>query len=429
MADTETSNVATMSELSESDKAALVSFKESMNSQRFHIKMEATPDPLDPEFLRFLNFYIFDEKLKSLQPFRDEYETLPESVRNQINATDNNIAEPKPDINAARDKGWTNNNAPDLFFSGQVYSSMMQYHAVSAAVLFADIPTNPNSALLKQIAEKIGIDPNIDQVFSEADVGRIAAEMLTAQAKELCIEETDINNAIHRGDFMPHTNDLFLVERGFGFPDDMKAKIDMVGAENEWKHHYGDQRVSEHQSAGFAARYGSMDDEFVQDKAGLYQNMEEPRRSEFIRSVYESPASYFGVAMWSDPEGNMTPYEVQRENHYLPKLARMMDAGEIGLCNVPTPSTEDDLCTVESMAGESNCSIYAPPKDDICTVESMAGESDCGQSFAEQAASDTSVSDAIATNISDTTGNDAGDCTMEIAAGIDKIPCAATPKR
>ncbi len=540
MVETATANEKTMSRLSESDEAALVSFKESVNSQNFHIKPEANPDPFDPNFMRFLDAYVFDKSLTSLQPLRDKYEALPDSVKNPINiqktlfdaptnsvttevqaqavinlaqnylnieetsdgkineassralrerlselqssntdidveftpdnnnqrsvdflnavikkqtsgagkgsddinktlihlwsleqsgiaafdggSTDNigeifslrNLVElissgslpsgakaPIPEVDAPWDKGWTNNQASDLFFSNQVYNSIASSHTVDSYVLFDESPSNPNSEMLKQFARNIGIDPDKSQTFSEADIGRIAAEMLAYQARELCIDESDINNAIHRGDFMPHTSDLWLVEKGFGFPDSMKDQVLAAGKGAEWQLHYGSDAVYEHQSAGFATRFGSMDDEFVQQKVGLYSNMEEPERSEFIRSVYESPASFFGVAMWSDHDSNKTPYELRREEHYLPKLARMMEEGEIGLCSTNTP------------------------EDDTCAIGAIDGDSDCSKGFAAQAPVDETISDAIETNIKDSTGNNPDDvCAIGIS---DLTPCTVNP--
>ncbi len=535
------------SNLSESDKAALVAFKEYVNSKPFHIDVEANSDPLDPEFMRFMDFYVFDESLTSLQPLRDKYEKLPDSIKSPIHiqktmfeaptkgvtaqeqaqavinlaqkyldidetndgsidettsralrerlrelqnnnpdinvdfnpndssqrsvdflnvlikkqaggdgnnsdninetlihlwsleqsggssslsATSNDIGElfslrnmldlmvntklpsgattSKPDIDAPWDKNWTNNHAPDFFFSQKTYNTLAAYGTVDTAVLFAETPDNPNAAILKQMARNIGIDPDKYDVFSERDVGLIAQEMLTFQARELCIEESDINNAIHRGDFMPHTNDLFLVERGFGFPDSMKDEVAKAGKVGERFLNYGSNAVSVHQSTGFATRYGSMDDEFVQERAG---------RSEFIRSVYESPASFYNVAMYSDPASEKTPYERRREEHYLPNLGALMDEKKIGICSDPAPS---DPCAVDAQSGDSDCSINnAKAANDPCAVDAQYGESDCSQGFTSQAAVDATTSEAIETNMSDATGtgiaanNDGYDCAVD----------------
>ncbi len=558
----------TASNLSQSDKSALIEFKEYVSSMPFHIKPEPNSDIYDPEFLRFLNFYVFDETLTSLKTLRDRYNALPDSVKSPIHikmnivdppsrgitvqeqaksvinlaqkylgvAEDNDAAykineettralrermvklkEANPDIDvdfnpnninsqrniefldklikkqidaqkltspdklnetliylwslkqsdnnnslgingdigelfalrnmldfmvnanlpsgakaqipeidAPWDKDWTNDRAPDLFFSPQTYHKIAIYGTVDTDTLFSNTPDNPNAELLKQMARNIGIDPDKYQILSEREVGLIAQEMLTYQARELCIEEKDINNAIHRGDFMPHGNDLFLVERGFGFPESMKDEVIKAGTFGERELHYGNREVSKHQSASFAARYGSMDEKFVREKFDLYPDMEEEEKIAFIRSVYESPASFFGVARWNDPANEMTSYERRRQEHYLPNLGAMMEEGKIGVCNAPAPS---DPCAVDSQYGDSNCTSNIKSADNPCAVDKQYGDSDCSQKFANQANMDATTSDAIKRNIEDMTGNDAANSNdYECSVDANISPCSIKVK-
>ena len=308
----------------------------------------------------------------------------------------------RPTADAPWDQDWTNNAAPDVFFSTQTYAalssttSMNSLGKVSTATLFAEIPSNPNAALLKQMAEDIGLDTN-KRFFTEVEVGKIAAEMLTHQAKLLCIDEPDINRAIHSGRFMPNLTDLLIVERGFGFPEG----------------HNTGSAVWEHQSSSFGERYGTIDQAFL-DSLGPNDPLHGIR---FLDDIHQSPASYFTVYRGvSAAAAALTPYERMREDSFLPGLADFYADG--GTCGTSQEHEQDNdaPCTVEGVVGDGPCGDNNKPAasadSDLCTVEGVVGKGPCSDAFKEPAQHDDSIDEAIESNAESTTGNDYG-CFVE----------------
>lgn len=324
----------------------------------------------------------------------------------------------KPAADAPWDQDWSNEASPDLFFSAQTYAALSSTTSMNAlgkvhtATLFAEIPSNPNAALLKQMAEDIGLDVN-KRIFTEIEVGKIAAEMLTYQAKQLCIEEPDINRAIHSGKFMPNLTDLLIVERGFGFPEG----------------HNTGQAVWEHQSNGFGSRYGTVDQAFL----NTLKPDDTMHGTTFYGNIHQSPASYFTIYRGVSAAATaMSPYEQMRENSYLPSLADFHADG--GTCGNAQEHIQDSdaPCTVEDSLGNSPCN--APVVDDtLCTVESVIGKGPCSDAFDSEAQSTTGIDidKAIESNAASATGNEYG-CFVEDGVtgcdnGLDNTASAKAP--
>ncbi|PCJ99883.1 MAG: hypothetical protein COA45_03450 [Zetaproteobacteria bacterium] len=297
----------------------------------------------------------------------------------------------RPATDAPWDQDWTNNASPDVFFSNQTYAALASTTSrntlgtVHTATLFAEIPSNPNGALLKQMAEDIGLDTN-KTIFTEIEVGRIAAEMLTYKAKELCIDEPDINRAIHSGQFMPNLTDLLIVERGFGFPEG----------------HNTGAAVWEHQSNSFGQRYGMIDKEFLDSLDS--DNIMHGRK--FQMDIHQSPSSYFTVYRGvSDFTQDLTPYERMREEVFLPSLADFIADGST--CGSAPKATQDSDCTVEGVVGDGPCGDSTPEvTDDLCTVEGIVGKGPCSNEFDTEAENPETTDEKIQSNAESTTGND-----------------------
>lgn len=305
----------------------------------------------------------------------------------------------RPATDTPWDQDWSNNASPDIFFSNQTYTALANTTSrtslgrVNTATLFAEIPSNPNAALLKQMAEDIGLDTN-KRFFTEIEVGKIAAEMLTYKAKELCIEEPDINRAIHSGKFMPNLTDLLIVERGFGFPEG----------------HNTGQALWEHKSQNFGNRYGTIDQTFI-DSLGARDPL---HGSNFYGNIHQSPASYFAVYREVTAAAqSMTPYENLRESSYLPKLADFYaDGGTCGGNSQEHQQGNDTPCTVEGIVGEGPCG-NTTPDDNLCTVEDIVGKGPCSDTFDTEAKDTPSdIDETIESNAESATGNDYG-CFVE----------------
>ncbi len=311
----------------------------------------------------------------------------------------------RPQISSPWDKGWTDDSSPDRFFSHQTYDSLLNSKAVTAETLFAENSANPNGALLKKIAANIGLDTN-KELYSQADVGRLAIEVMVFQAKELCIDEKDIQAAIHSGEFMPHIDDVFLADQGFGFPPELQDEVEARGAELEYQIQFEEHRreIIRHRGAAFAERFGDLPQAAIEKMIPFYDKMlEEPEKTAFIKSEFSSPAMYFRSGRGATGIQEQSAYEKMRDNVYLPRLEVLHGDGKIGICSAPKPDSE---CTVES-ATEYDCGIKEPEPAPLpieeCTVES-ATEYNCGKDFSSNAGGSEKAADAIAANMQDTTG-------------------------
>ncbi|MGH1377241.1 MAG: hypothetical protein ACRBB3_00305 [Alphaproteobacteria bacterium] len=393
---------------------------EQLQRQNPDIEIEFSPQNNDNRTVDFLNALVqkrmgsagtdqrdLNQTLIHLWAMEKDAETLPGHIKTDLGATTAllNVMElmvngnlptgmsvTPPSADAPWDQDWTNDSAPDTFFSEQTYAALASTTSrnslgtVHTATLFADIPSNPNGELLKQMAEDIGLDVN-KRIFTEIEVGQIAAEMMVYQAKQLCIEEGDINRAIHSGKFMPNLTDLLMVDRGFGFPEG----------------HNTGTAVWEHKSESFGKRFGTIDQDFI-DSLGADDRLHGLRFSE---ELHQSPSSYFTIYKGSmGARGNdLTAYEHKRETEYLPGLADFFADGSV--CNAAPKNDNDGGCTVEGVLGDGPCDNKdAAPADDACTVESIIGKNDCSKAFDNSAASDVSIDEQIISNAKSATGND-----------------------
>ncbi len=324
--------------------------------------------------------------------------------------------------------GWNNDSAPDLFFSKITYDSLKSNYEVSRETLFGDYSSNPNSALLKEFADKIGLNMYQD-TYSQTDVGKLAAEMLAYQAKELCIPEHEVNAAIHDGRLMPNESDLLLIERGYGFPPGelSDAALYKTGREQLEMEYYGPIRdaVIEYRNVEFVNRFGGFSDDeiFRLQKIRGGENAV-LNREEGLRD-FGSPSRYYTSYKHLVGIEGPTEYNYKREHEYLPYLSERHAAGTIGgMCRVApvasqdgdfTPDTSDEACTVEKVLEDKG----TPCEGDECTVEAeverriKAGTIKPCDDFSGGAGADSSASDKIQTNMSDTTGQSADACTVE----------------
>ena len=315
----------------------------------------------------------------------------------------------RPVTDAPWDKGWTNESAPDRFFSDQTYQSLVDTRAedgvgfVYGATLFAETPSNPNAKILRELAEKAGMDITQEK-FSLTEVGQLAADMLTYKAKELGLEEGEINQAIHSARFMPHLEDLLIVEKGFN-----------NGSKG--------QALWEHQSNAFAARFGRVDEAF-------FKTLEDDRLHgrNFKPEIHQSPASYFkkfGVIT-----GNTKPidYEIERERQYLPKLAEFSVDGKTspftGRPETPEGGKEGlkGAPTVESVYDREDAAPgKAPNVEDV--IDRQLREKDGEIKPEAEAKGKEKEPDATPgrTDPTDPSVKDKGDCACAFAAVAPKV--------
>ena len=225
-----------------------------------------------------------------------------------------------PPIDAPWDTDWNQHTAPDRFFSAQTYRAWDQNQAVGAAtLLLEDESINPNYARIKKIVDDLGLKPK-QGMFTEQQLGKIAAEMLAQEAKTLGIEEKDVNKALHSGKFMPHLVDLKLVEVGYTDPTKEYGK-----------------ELWEAQSNNFAKRFGEIDQAFID----TLDNTNRLHNNPFNPKIHQSPASYWTIPRGVTGSGLKTPYEIQREQSYLPNLAEFRDDGDKSRFSVSEPPKEE----------------------------------------------------------------------------------------
>ena len=422
-------------QINEETGRALRKQLEQLQRQNPDIGVEFSPQSNDSRTIDFLNALVqkrmgstgtdtrdLNHTLIHLWAMEKDAEPLPGHTKTDLGATTSllnavelmvngtlpsGLSTTKPSADAPWDKNWTNNASADLFFGEQTYAALASTSSrttlgkVHTATLFADIPSNPNGALLKQMAEDIGLDVN-KTIFSEIEVGQIAAEMMVFQAKQLCIEEGDINRAIHSGKFMPNLTDLLMVQRGFGFPEG----------------HNTGPKLWEHRSDSFGKRFGTIDQDFI-DSLGADDNIHGRRFSE---DLHQSPAAYYTIYKGSlgAKDQELTAYEQTREDQYLPGLADFFADG--GVCNASPKQDNDASCTVEGIIGDGPCDNKGEtPKDNdrLCTVEGIIGKGDCSKSFDENANKDTSIDEQIKSNSESTTGNEYGCFVEDTVTGCD----------
>ncbi|MCB1783322.1 MAG: hypothetical protein KDI13_04945 [Alphaproteobacteria bacterium] len=149
-------------------------------------------------------------------------------------------------LSRTADAPWNGPNAPqdpDRFFSDafrQKLDNTSYYNSLTGADMLIDATDAQkeriiNAALAGGFFQvKQGETPEqsfMNSTFCRQDVGRIAAEIMIEQAACKGISKHEIGEAIVRGDYVPHIDDLALVEDGLGKPTvednaDMKARHD-----------------------------------------------------------------------------------------------------------------------------------------------------------------------------------------------------------
>ena len=359
----------------------------------------------------------------NLTPPSDAERSLGEAVslRNLMNFMVNaklpsDTTMTKPEADVTWDTQWTNNDSGDRFFSSHVYRDLFSNKVTSTDAMFDKSGySDENHEILMQAAQRLNIDTRGGQTLSELDVGKIAAEVLSIRAqREWCFispgtefDEKKIHEMIHEGQFMPHIDDLFLAEKGFGFPETefFRKKVEEYGPERSWSIEYEERTaVLTHRARAFAERFGEMPQSAVEEKARAYNTSED-----HIRHSYGTPSFYFASVRELVGSTRKTAYEIDRDK-YLERYQAFKEDG--GSCEPSTAElTNEDgnpnngPCTVEgALRGEGGTQNGGP-----CTVEGVLR----GDTFSDAAQDDKTNSDCIKTNAEDATGNEQGECTVE----------------
>ena len=326
----------------------------------------------------------------------------------------------RPNSDVTWDSQWTNHDSGDRFFSTSTYRDLYNNKTVTTDVLFdRGSYSEENYDILLTAQERLGITMERGVTLSEMEVGQLAAEMLSIRAqKEWCFinpgeefDETKIHQMIHDKQFMPHLDDLYLAEKGFGLPETeyFRQKVEEYGPAESWRLEYEERSaVIGHRARAFAERFGEMPDDAVRERAEIFHVSDA-----HVRHSYGLPSLYF--RMPRDEATQQTPYE-QARDQYLIKYQEFKE--DVGSCdtagtnldreqNPDLDVTTDGPCTVEgSLRGEGGTT---DGNNGPCTVEGALR----GDEFNNSADADETTSDCIKTNVEDATGNPPGDCTVE----------------
>lgn len=352
----------------------------------------------------------------------------------------------QPEVDATWDKQWTNNDSHDRFFSFDTYASLnSDAKTVTTDVMFNRFGYDQEQYdLLNRIADELEIDRTPGREMSHDEVGKIAIEMMSYKAQEAwCMinpdepfDERQINTMIHEGRFMPHLDDLYLVDQGFGFPDTVQtwqnSAAERYGVQFSLEHA---KDILRHRGDAFVDRFGDMPREALERKMDTFPDQTRDHAEKIARQEFQSPANYFATARFMTGDQAPTAYE-QRRDEYLKVYQTFKE--DTGSC-MPTTGPSNDAenganantsgdCSVESVleGGCDQASPNTPPPSERpsagdsqsggCTVESVL-KSGCGEDFNQSAPNDSSVDDAIKSNAQDTTGNEQGDCSVEDEIG------------
>lgn len=291
-------------------------------------------------------------------------------------------------------KGWNDNNAPDRFFSQFTYNELASRSGVvRAETLFVNADRVPQQALIKQIAEhlhgKDGFDKNA-KTFTREQVGMIAAEIMAHQAKLLCIPEKDINNAIHSGKYMPHLDDLLLVEKGMGIPKNLPDIVTRHQTDNDVAYSFK-REVDAHRNEKFTSRFGQLDQKYIDEilNGKYYQEVQtlgRERAEAWVRKSQQLPINYYGGMPFGEggryeDDHPVTKYMRRRNDEYMAVLAEADYEKKIGACLTgggygtqgPVPSTP----TQPSQQPQTGPQVPASPNggsDNTCTADTIGAQ-------------------------------------------------------
>ncbi len=340
------------------------------------------------------------------------------------------------EVDAKWDKQWTNNDSHDRFFSYDTYFALnSDAKTVTTDVLFKPSGYDQEQYdLLNRIADELEIDRTPGREMSHDEIGQIAIEMMSYKAQEAwCMinpdepfDERQINTMIHEGRFMPHMDDLYLVDQGFGFPDSVQSW------QNSPSERYGVQFTMEHgrdimihRGEAFVDRFGDMPREALERKMAGFPGESRENAEKISRDEFQSPANYFATARFMTGDQTPTSYELRRDEYLKEYQTFKEDTGsclpKTGPSNDAENTNANGDCTVESVL-KGNCDQTGTDtpqsttpntgESSDCTVESVL-KSGCGDDFNQSAPNDISADDAIKSNAQDTTGNEQGDCSVE----------------
>ena len=257
----------------------------------------------------------------------------------------------KPEVDVNWGAPWTNHNSGDRFFSSATYRALYNEKLspnthLKTSVLFDKAGySDKNYEILLEAAKRVGIDPHEEnRDIPEMEVGELAIEIMSIQAEkawcriapDTAFDETKIHEMIHDKRFMPHLDDLKLVDAGFGVPQKYKADAQAMGA-NSWRLEYGldhedlsiRKNILEYRTTEFQNRFGELPQEAIERKP--HQIPEE---------AYGTPASYYNNPAYGTVSVSREPsrYELAR-SEWLKEYQTVF---------------EDNACSVPNYAGHGN---------------------------------------------------------------------------
>jgi hypothetical protein len=321
------------------------------------------------------------------------------------------------------DKPWTTHNSGDMFFSKKVYNTLLEEKNtkgevhLTTGILFRESDYREDQyKILKEAAEKaLNISPESpDREISETDIGKIAIEIMKIRAEQVwCLEHKgeefdtkQIHAMIHNKEFMPHHNDLKLVDSGFGFPDNVYIDVrtnefaskpnqpsDYIGSlkqvaeamgPNSYNLEYNYVKpVIEHRVARFTDTFGEMPEE-ARYKMGRIVN------PNLVDGVAGTPALYYTPTRSIFDRMKPTQYEIDRQE-YLKRVQTVIEDGkcipendcknEEDDCNVLKQKLTVDFKEAGNQIGTSTDECVGKNKDDCCGLTMIEAAKRCPNQF------------------------------------------------
>lgn len=404
--------------LIDSERVLLVAYKTSIFNFLTAIGIENTDDlivvngnPRSPDFLSVLNKHIFNEsahaQFPDLKDLKKEFDKLPQNVRDRIHNRETapspthptqqpvivepynpvlkssgippSLDEKEPSFVVSKQEApWTNQNSGDRFFNIATYQALYDEkrdqsgttHVTTKILFDKNGYSEENYAILMKAAKTAGIEPPADDAYrralSEIDVGKIAVEIMSIRAREawchiysdVPFDEKLIHTAIHDQKFMPHLDDLMLVDSGFGVPSHLQERAQQMGADSWLLEYDFDDRdpILSHRRDEFQDRFGDMPQNAIDKKAAIdMPHGTKAEKEDCVQRVSGTPASYFVTTRIFFGDTSDSPYEIARSK-WLPGYQTFLKNGG---CNTPAPT---------SVVSGSDCGCadrYATDEDSV----------------------------------------------------------------
>lgn len=406
--------------------------------------------------------------------------------------TNGGIAD-KPRVDKPWDLQWSNQSSGDQFFNTSVYYVLQSYGQVDISELLqpssfkfqnenlveaiqrirhmATTPEGQKNQALVDMAkqfdhyEKQGMNSKLSQY----QVGLIATEIMSIQARKLCIDEKDVNKSIDNGSYTPSLADLKMVNTGMGYPPGAMEKISYDTWKPEQRKfdvfaevHLGG-GLLDYRAAQFTERFGKANNDSIQESIkAKYSHLQID--NDVVNRRLQAPIQRYNSGNIDGKTKLEEGYELKRQS-YLNTIGQKLQENA---CRVPdqkpssgngsgsgvTPATAappvvnnpqgggsaggESKCVADQDPNSGGCALVKPSSEkSLCVADQDPSKGECSKQFGGAVGSgNISADSVISENIESATGepansqqpestctvdlDDRGQCSNKPAAGVNK---------